>query len=662
MKQRTKILLLLALPYFSASAAEVVEVSSPDGRLRLSLSVGATVTYSVSYRGREVVRPSAIGLNVSGRRLGVQPEVKAVQPRSVNQAIAPLYGKFDTLQDCFNEQRVTFDGGYAIVVRAYNEGVAYRFSTSFGGTVTVESETAEIRLAGEPEVTFPEVGTLTSWEVPYLRYRSPSAIAEGKRAITPALFSYPDEGVRVVVAEADLRSYPGMYLEKHGQNFRGYYAPYPDSIAMGSWGNFVTVVKKAAPYIARVSGTRDFPWRVIIATDDDRSLLVNEIIYKLSTPQAIADASWVKPGKAAWEWWHDAELPGDSVPSGMKNRSTALYKRYVDFAAENGLEYLLWDAGWSNIFDLAQVNPKTDVQEVIRYAKSKNVGVFLWCVAAALRENADRYMAMISAWGAVGLKVDFFDRDDQLALEWLETIARKAAEHKLMLNFHGCCKPAGLQRMYPNILNFEAVRGAECAKWDVTPNPVHHLTFPFTRMLGGSLDYTPGSMRNRTQQSFKPVDPGMPLTMGTRCHELAMYVLYDQYLAMLCDSPVEYNKYPDVRSFLATVPVTFDYTKVLEARVGEYALVAKRAGEKWYVGGMTDWTARTAVVDLSFLEPGLQYAAEIFTDGYLANQNAEHYNHETATVNAGTKLTLNMAVGGGFVVVLRRGGVCPPNY
>jgi alpha-glucosidase len=636
-----------------ASAAEVVAVTSPDGRLRLSLNVGEAVTYSVSYKGREVVKPSAIGLNIAGRRLGAKPKVKKALPRSVNQTITPLYGKFATLQDSFNEQHVTFDDSYAVILRAYNEGVAYRFVTSLKGTVTVESETAEFNLAGEPEVTFPETSTLTSWEVPYLKYQSPAAIAEGKRAITPALFSYLDAGVRVVVAEADLRSYPGMYLEKHGENFRGYYAPYPDSLGMGSWGNFVTVVKKAAPYIARVNGARAFPWRVIIATDDDRTLLVNEIIYKLSTPQAIADASWVKPGKAAWEWWHDAELPGDSVPSGMKNRSAALYKRYVDFAAENGVEYLMWDAGWSNIFDLSQVNPKMDVQEVIRYARSKNVGVFLWCVAAALRENADRYMDMLRGWGAVGLKVDFFDRDDQQAQEWLETIARKAAEHKLMVDFHGCGKPAGLQRMYPNILNFEAVRGAECAKWDLTPNPVHHLTFPFTRMLGGSLDYTPGSMRNRTQQSFKPLDPGMPLTMGTRCHELAMYVIYDQYFAMLCDSPVEYNKYPDVRKFLSNVPVTYDDTRALAASVGEYALVAKRAGKKWYVGGMTDWTARTIEIDFSFLEPGVRYSAEIFTDGYEANQNAESYNHKTETITADTKLKVNMAVGGGVVVELR---------
>jgi alpha-glucosidase len=641
------------LPVVWANAAgSAVDVASPDGNLKLSLNAGKALTYSVSYKGREVVKPSAVGLSVAGKRMGVQPKVKKVQPRSVSQTVTPPYGKFAALQDCFNEQRVTFEGGYAIVVRAYNEGAAYRFSTSLEGTVTVEGETAEFNLAGEPEVTFPETETLTSWEVPYLKYRSPAAIEEGKRAITPALFSYPDAGVRVVVAEADLRSYPGMYLEKRGEGFRGYYAPYPDSIAMGSWGNFVTVVKRPAPYIARVDGTRDFPWRVIIATDDDRSLLVNEIIYKLSTPQAIADASWVKPGKAVWEWWHDAELPGDSVPSGMKNRSAALYKRYVDFAAENGVEYLMWDAGWSNIFDLSRVNPKTDVQEVIRYAKSKNVGVFLWCVAAALRENADRYMDMISAWGAVGLKVDFFDRDDQQALEWLETIARKAAKHKLMLDFHGCSKPTGLQRMYPNILNFEAVRGAECAKWDLTPNPVHHLTFPFTRMLGGSLDYTPGSMRNRTQQSFKPLDPGMPLTMGTRCHELAMYVIYDQYFAMLCDSPAEYNKYPDVRKFLSDVPVTYDDTKVLAARVGEYAVVAKRKGDVWYVGGMTDWTARAVEVDFSFLKPGAQYTAEIFTDGYQANQNAESYKHDAITVNADTKLKVNMAVGGGFVIVV----------
>jgi alpha-glucosidase len=280
------------------------------------------------------------------------------------------------------------------------------------------------------------------------------------------------------------------------------------------------------------------------------------------------------------------------------------------------------------------------------------VEVFLWCVAAALREDADRNMDTLRSWGCVGLKVDFFDRDDQQAQAWMETIAHKAAERHLMIDFHGCSKPAGLSRKYPNVLNYEAVRGAECAKWDLSPNPEHHTIIPFTRMLAGPMDYTPGGMRNRTRQSFKPLDPGMPLTMGTRCHELAMYVLYDQYFAMLCDSPQEYNKAPDVRQFLADVPVAFDTTIALWGRVGECAAVAKRSGNTWYIGAMTNWTAREAEIDFSFLPKNKTYNAKIFTDGYKANQNAQSYNYETKTISATDKLTLKMASGGGVVMYL----------
>lgn len=424
---------------------------------------------------------------------------------------------------------------------------------------------------------------------------------------------------------------------------------------MGSWGNFVSVVQSRKDYIAKTSGDRSFPWRVFIVTDDDKSLLTNELTYKLAEPQRIKDVTWIKAGKAAWEWWHDAELPGANIPSGMANRNTDLYKHYVDFAAEAGLEYMMIDAGWSDIFDLSKVNSKVDIQEVINHAKSKNVGVFLWCVATALtEETTDKYMKMMHDWGAVGLKVDFFDRDDQLAVNWMERIAEKAAQYKLMINFHGCTKPTGRQRAYPNIINFEAVRGAECTKWDLTANPTHHLVFPFIRMLGGSLDYTPGGMRNRTRNTFKPLDPGMPLTMGTRCHELAMYVVYDQYFAMLCDSPSEYRKYPDIMKFLSSVPVSFDETKVLDAKLGKYALIAKRKGDSWYVGGMTDWTARSFDVNFSFLPKGVKYVAEIYMDGEKANDYADQYVFETKNVDSSTSLNIKLASGGGLALKLRK--------
>ncbi|NDV81788.1 glycoside hydrolase family 97 protein [Bacteroides sp. 51] len=633
-------------------AEREVQITSPDSQLQMTVQLQDSLLYSVSYKGKEIVQPSFICMNLTGQTLGVSPKIKKIQKNTVNETITPLYGKFATLQDHYNETILTFEDGYSLILRAYNEGLAYRFVTDLEGEVIVENELMQVNLTGNPAAQYPETNNWTSWELAYAEYETVSAIDKDKKAITPVLFSYPDN-TKLVVAEADVLSYPGMYLVKGDAGFHSAYAQYPDSTALGSWG-FVSVVQRTRDYIAKTEGKRNYPWRVFILTDDDKTLLTNEIIYKLSEPQRIQNTSWIKPGKAVWEWWHDAMLPGANIPSGMGNRNTALYKFYIDFAAETQMEYLMIDAGWSDIFDLSKINPKVDVQEIIRYGKSKNVDVFLWCVAMALtEETVDKYMNMIHEWGAVGLKVDFFDRDDQLTMDWYEMIAEKAAKYELMINFHGCSKPTGMQRAYPNILNYEAVRGAECSKWDFTANPKHHLIFPFTRMLGGALDYTPGSMRNATQEAFKPVDPGLPSTQGTRCHELAMYVIYDQYFAMLCDSPMEYRKYPDIMKFLSEVPVTFDDTKALDAKVGEYALMAKRKGDKWYVGGMTNWDARTIEVDFDFLSPGVEYQATIIKDAPQSSEEPTQYICEDITVTSATKLQVDMAKGGGFVISLK---------
>jgi len=624
-----------------------IEISSPDSRLKVKIEVKKSISYQVFFKGEEIIAPSLIGLQLQDKILMENPKIRNTKTRKVAETIKPLYGKVKALSDNYNETKIDFEGKYSLIVRAYNEGVAYRFLTDFDNEIIVENEKFEVNIVNDPAVIYPETTNYTSWELMHLDYASASAIEKGKKAITPVLYSMPNN-TKVVVAESDVRDYPGMYLIKDEKGFHADFAQYPDSTALGSWG-FVSVVQRRRNYIAKTAGKKVFPWRIVIATDNDKDLLINELIYKLATPQVLNDVSWIKPGKAAWEWWHDAMLPGADIPSGMDNRNTALYKYYIDFAAENNLEYLMIDAGWSDIFDLSKINPKVDIQELINYGKSKNVGIFLWCVAMALTDNADKYLEMMHNWGAVGIKVDFFDRDDQPAMEWYETIARKAAKYELMVNFHGCSKPTGMQRMYPNIMNYEAVRGAECSKWDLTANPKHHVTIPFTRMLGGALDYTPGAMRNTSPQLFRPVDPGLPSAQGTRCHELAMFVIYDQYLAMLCDSPTEYRKDANTLKFLSKVPVTFDDTKVLDAKVGEYALIAKQKGNEWYVGGMTDWRARSFTVDFSFLPAG-EYSIDIYRDGLEASLWATHYIFETKQVNNKSSMTFPVAAGGGLAL------------
>lgn len=625
---------------------------SPDKILHLKITLGDKIIYQVDYKKEKIIAPSDISMTLNKAVLGRNCSIIKVKEYKINKSIQPLYGQFSKLREHYNELKIDFKNNYSLILRAYNEGVAYRFVTSFKDSVKVVGEQADFNLVSPIIATLAQTDNYAAWELPYKDYHSMQGIPQNTHAIIPALFTHMPSKVRVVIAEADLLNYPGMYLQRTGNTMRGIWANYPIQTGMGSWGNFVRVVKERAPFLAYTKGTRSYPWRVIMVTDDDKSLLTNELVYKLSTPSKLLNASWIKPGKATWEWWHDALLPGANIPSGMDNRNTILYDYYADFAAKNHLPYLMIDAGWSNVYDIQKPNPKIDIKAVIAHAKSRHVGVFLWCVVSSLMNNLDANLDYIKSIGAVGLKIDFIDRNDQIAISWFQKIAEAAAQRHLMIDFHGCSEPTGLERTYPNILNFEAVRGAECDKWDTTANPNHHLDFIFTRMLAGPLDYTPGSMRNESRKAFKPVPQGLPSSQGTRCHELAMYVIFDQPLAMLCDAPTEYMKYPDIMKYLSAVPTTFDDTKVLAAKVCKYAMMAKRKDKSWYVGAMTNWQSRSLNLSFSFLKPGVSYKAEIYTDGKDAHTDASQYNYKTISVNNKTNLVLNLAEGGGAAIYI----------
>jgi len=645
--------ILLFLAGLTHLQAKDYLVKSPDEQLKIRVRVKDSITYAVLFNNTEIVAPSLISMSLENRVLGRGAKIKDARSYQIRLELKPVYGKTASLSNNYNEIVIDFSDQYSIIFRAYDKGVAYRFVTRITDSINVISEQAGFNLSGNPQVIFPETDTFTSWEVPYKTYPSIGQIPDGKKALTPTLFCNQQSGVKVAVAESDVFDYPGMYLEKHQGKIMGKWANYPSRTELGSWGNFVSVVKEREGFIARTNGNRSFPWRVIIVAAEDKDLLNNQLVYQLAAPSRIANTSWIRPGKAAWEWWHDALLPGSPLPSGMNNRNTALYDYYIDFAAASHLEYLMIDAGWSDNYDLRKVKPYVDIREIINRGKTKNVGVFLWCVATTLMKDLEGNLDFLQSIGAAGIKVDFFDRDDQLALQWMEKIAGAAAERKLMIDFLGCTKPTGLQKTYPNIVNYEAVRGAECSKWDYTANPDQHLLVPFIRMLAGPLDYTPGSMRNRTKASFKPVDPGLPSTQGTRCHELAMYVVFDQPFAMLCDSPTEYLKYPDIMRFLSSVPTVFDDSKVLNAKAGSYAVMAKRKNNKWFIGAMTNWDARSLTVDLSFLPDHKTYIAELYTDAADANQNAEQYVFKMVKVTKQSKIDLSLANGGGAVAVLR---------
>ncbi|TCC92358.1 glycoside hydrolase family 97 protein [Pedobacter frigiditerrae] len=611
-------------------------LKSPDGNISANITSGKTLGYSIALKQQEIIGFSPIGLKLENELLGnnTVPNQTSTQKKAR-----------------YNELTLSFTKKYKVVFRLYNEGFTYRFITHLKDSVKVLNETATFNIKPNAAAILQETDNYTTWEGRYVKSNAVGTIPLGKRATTPALFAYPNE-VKVVIAESDLFDYPGMYIKTEKSGFIGEWAQLPSHTVMGSWGNFVSVVKDRYPFIAKTAGDRSYPWRIAIISTDDKQLLTNHLVTELATPSKIKDPSWIKPGKAAWEWWHDALLPGAAIPSGMDNRNTRLYNYYVDFAAANKLEYLMVDAGWSDNYDLTRINPKNDIRAVIAHARSKNVGVFLWCVATTLLKDIDKNLDFIQSLGAAGLKVDFIDRDDQEAIKWFELIAKAAAKRKLMINFHGCSKPTGLEKTYPNIVNYEAVRGAESNKWDYTINPDLHVLTPFVRMLAGPFDYTPGAMRNKTKEMFKPIDPGLPSAQGTRCHELAMYVIYNQPLAMLSDSPTAYMKEDTVMRFLSAVPTVFDEEKALSAKLGEQIVIAKRKGKNWFVGGMTNWDEREVNIDFSFLSPSQQYQAEIYIDGPGANGSAEEYLYKTIKVNNKTILPVKMAKGGGFALYI----------
>jgi len=653
-----KRLILLTCCLFLLTAtgfSQHYSLSSPDKKVEVTVSNDSVLGYSLVYHGKKVTRNSTLGMTLqSGIRWGYGDKVIRKTTRRENSSVKLVTGNYREITNEYNELKLNFDAGYSVSFRLYNEGMAYRFegNGSVMDSVTVTAEKADFRLLDDPAVILPETNNFTAWELSHTLYSAVSNIQNGKYGITPVLFDNKKQGLKVVIAESDLNNYPGMYLQKQDNSMHGFWALYPKEVVMGSWGNFVTVVKERTNYITRTAGNQLFPWRVMIVSDDDRNLLANNMIYLLAKPQQIQNTGWIKPGKATWEWWHCAMLEKAPFESGPHNLSTQMYKYYIDFAAENKLEYLLIDAGWSNLFKPNELNPRVDVKEIIRYGKEKKVGVFLWTVASTLMKYPHKYLDSISSWGAVGVKIDFFDRDDALIMPQYEELAKACAERKLLVDFHGCSKPTGLHRAYPNILSYEAVRGMECSKWDTSTNPDYRLQFIFSRMLAGPIDYTPGSMRNATMKNFKPIDPGLPMSLGTRCQELAEYVIINSSLVMLADSPDAYRKYPDILQYISEVPASWDDTKVLNAKLGEYAVVAKRKGNTWYVAGMNAWGERKVNVDFSFLGKNKTIDAQLFTDTEKSNEDANQYQSKRMKINTSGPVEMYMASGGGFVAVV----------
>ena len=655
-------LCILLLPTMLDAADKKYGVTSPDGLLAATVEVGQNIRYSLSFADEAVITPSVIGMHFGdGTEFGVSDKVRKVTRRSVDTFIdSPVYKK-NRVRDNFNEITLVFKE-FDLIFRAYDDGIAYRFVRRQDGEFTVLSEDAEFNFPGDrmayvPYVRYP--GTFdsqfqNSFENPYVHIPLSNWDPE-RLAFLPLVVEAPGD-LRVLVTESDLLDYPGMYLNASGgvPSLKGVFAPYPDEIVQGGHNMLQGEVRSRKDYIARGSGTTSFPWRTVILADGDKELLNNDMVWRLGTPSQ-GDFSWVKPGKVAWDWWNDWNLYGVDFRAGINNDT---YKYYIDFAAAQGIEYVILDEGWAvNLqADLMQVIPEIDLPMLTAYAAEKGVGLILWAGYLAFDRDMEQVCAHYAEMGIKGFKIDFMDRDDQIVVDFFRRAAETCAKYGLMADFHGAFKPSGLNRTWPNVINFEGVYGLEQMKWDPDSDQVtYDVTLPFIRMVAGPMDYTQGAMRNATRGNYRPVySEGM--SQGTRCHQLAEYVVFESPLNMLCDSPSNYLREEECTRFIAGVPTVWDETVAIDGRIGEYAVIARRKGDIWYLGALGGWTARDLDLDLSFLPAG-NWTMESFRDGINADRAACDYKRESAPVPAERKLRIHLAPGGGWVAAFRPDGI-----
>lgn len=645
----------------TAQKSRSYQLHSPDGKMTVSIVATPNLLWSVKHENTTVLLPSAISMTLqTGEELGKGTSVVSAKTTSANSTIPALFYKKDLVQDSYNQLQLQFKKNYGIIFRAYNEGVAYRFVTGRNDSLVISNEQSVFQFDKDYKTFVPYAREpryqndlfQTSFENLYDE-KPLSQFPKDTLGFLPLLVEL-DSNKKAVILEADLEDYPGMYvqLNKPSPNsLRAVHAPYPLTEQLGgNVGGRNYVVTSRAPYIARTAGKRAFPWRAIVISTEDKELLNNDMVYKLAAPNRLNDASWIKPGKVAWDWWNDWNISHVDFRAGINNPT---YKYYIDFAAANGLGYIVMDEGWSKNTDLAQISPEINLQEIVDYGKQKGVGVILWATWYALHNRLDETFSKYANMGVKGFKIDFLDRDDQKMVASTYAIAEKAAQYHLLVDLHGMYKPTGLQRTYPNVIGFEGVRGMENEKW--APNddmPRYDVSLPFIRMIAGPLDYTPGAMRNATKSSFRPVH-SMPMSQGTRSHQLAMYVVYEAPLGMLSDNPTAYMREQESTDFIAKIPTTFDETVALDGKLGEYVALARRKGDTWYIGALINWTPRDLMLDFSFLGEG-NYEAEIFQDGVNADRDATDYKREIVTVTKNDKRTIHLADGGGWAARIYR--------
>jgi len=637
-----------------------INCQSPDGQLKVKILVGNDIKWSLMRNDTLLISDSRIAMTLATNEiLGKNSSISSINKVTNRDTISSPFYKKNKVIDNFNSIQLKFKNNYSLVFRLYNDGMAYRFETIRKGELVIKNEIAEfnlnnINMAYIPWVRATDTLNLNaqffnSFESTYTKI--PLSKMNVKRLAFLPLMAVAEGGINLCITEADLEDYPGMYLQNQNGNniLTGVFAAYPKIVEQGGHNKLQLLVSEREMFIAKTKGTRSFPWRCVAVTNDN-GLANNDLVYRLASSSRIKDISWIKPGKVAWDWWNDWNISGVDFESGINNNT---YKYYIDFAAAFGLEYVILDEGWAvNLkADLMHVVPEINIKELCDYASKKGVGIILWAGMYAIEKDMEGICKYYATLGVKGFKVDFLDRDDQWMVNYIYRLSEIAAKHKLILDFHGAYKPTGLQRTYPNVLNIEGVYGMEQMKWtkNLTGMVDYDVTVPFIRMLAGPMDYTQGAMRNAIKENFRAIY-SEPMSQGTRCRQLAQYIVFESPLSMLCDNPTNYLKEKESITFIASVPTVWDETKILSAQIGEYIVTARRKGNNWFVGGLTNWNIRTLKVDFSFLPAG-KYEVVMFTDGVNANRIASDYKRFTFPLTI-KSLEIKMASGGGFAIQL----------
>lgn len=629
------------------------EISSPDKNIRVLIETGKSISYSVKYKDNYLILPSIISMSF-------QPDIFFAKGRVVSDTltrfiqsniIPPIKEKRAIIPDIYKELIIRFNNNFELQFRVYDDGVSYRFASNMPGEITILDEEASFNFEHGTAIYYPQVIKRTDADIFHTSFEEPytkailDSLSEDMFAFSPVLLQ--SEGhPKVLVTESDVNDYPGMFLTKgSGTGLKGRFAPYPLKEVVSGGGFRQKLVTERAPYIARTKGTRAYPWRIIVIARTDADLLINDMVYRLASAPGFSDFSWIKPGKSTEEWITGLNLYGVNFEAGL---NTQTYKYYIDFAARFGFQYVMLDAGWSDVNDLFRITPGMDMEEISGYARKKGIGLILWTQALTIEKQMDQAFQQFKKWDIKIVMTDFIDRNDQVAINFLYRFAGECASHKFMCMIHGAPIPAGFSRTYPNMLARESVLGSEYNIWSSKANPQHDLMLPFIRLVAGPMDYEPGILQNATREQTAKMGFEKVIAQGTSMHQMAMFIVYESPLQLFSGNLSDAIREPELMELLGTIPTVWDETKILEAKVGKYVLEARRNGDDWYLAAMNDWTPQEFSVSLGFLNDGT-YGIVSASDGINAAKNPQDYRLNKSEVTKEDMLKIKLAPGGGFI-------------